>query len=321
MSQTQINATLLLCRLLEQSKPEANGAGLLSADLGGGAHDLIRERLLVIGPSLSYVTCPECGVATARVLREIGREQILLYCDECGELATGIELRRTYKVHFATFIRQLMIGLETLPSAVKEIELERIWRLGTTEHVRGKPQTWYFARHLHNHNLARRLLEQIREDKASSSAKILTTSETPVPEGSPLVGFDVINLGAAGRISQSKFQFFTDRMSSSTGPVVQEPRDRTTLRFVRTQGLARVDAIDYRLAPSEKAILLALIDDYDHTMDLESLRVACKSQSVSFSPSKVFERHPEVYKVFLMYQSFDNAYILQIPNEDRDWLT
>jgi hypothetical protein len=35
----------------------------------------------------------------------------------------------------------------------------------------------------------------------------------------------------------------------------------------------------------------------------------------------VFERIPVVYKRFIKYQPSDGVYALQIPEEDRDWLT
>jgi hypothetical protein len=35
----------------------------------------------------------------------------------------------------------------------------------------------------------------------------------------------------------------------------------------------------------------------------------------------VFERNPVVYTEFIKYQSGDGVYALQIPEEDRDWLT
>lgn len=320
MSTAQINATHLLCRLLEQSKPEVNGAALLHGDLGPGGAELIRERLLVIGAPLAYVTCPECGIEMARVVRDLGREKVLLYCDECADVETGIELTKTYKVSLPAWIRYLMIGLGTLPSATKEIQPDLIWCLGTTEVIRGKPQTWYFARHLDDYSVARRLLDKIRVDKTEGSARVLTSSATPLPHGSALFGYDVTFIGTVGRLSQSKFQFFPERIAAVNGPVIQEDETRTTLRHVRTRGVARVDGVDYSLSQRQKAILLALIDDFDHKMDLESLRAACGAQAATFSPSKAFERNPVVYRTFITYQSFDAVYVLQIPDEDRGLL-
>src|SRR5487761_2639670 len=99
MSLDQIHATSLLCHLLEQRKPEINGNALLSGENENAGRDLVHERLLVLGPTLSWVTCPECGVELARVDREIGEDQILLRCDECGEVKAGRDLMRTYRVN------------------------------------------------------------------------------------------------------------------------------------------------------------------------------------------------------------------------------
>lgn len=321
MSTAQINATHLLCRLLEQTKPEVNGAALLGGDLGDGGQALLRERLLVIGASLSYVTCPECGVEMARVVREVGGGKILLYCDECGDIKAGRALGQTYKVSLSRVVDQLIHGLGMLPSSVKEIQSETIWRLGVHAPKRGRAVTWYFARHLKNHAIAKRLADQIRQDKASLSAKVLTSSELPLPDGSPLVDFDVTNLSAIGRISQSKFEFFAERISTPASTSAHDTSVGTTLRYVAKEGIARVDGVDYKLAPRQKAILLALLTDYDHSMDLDSLRTACRSQADTFSPSKAFELNPEVYKAFITYQPYEEVYVLQLPHEDRDWLT
>ena len=51
MSQTQVDATALLCRLLERDKPEINGQALV-ADHAHAATHLLRERLLVLGRAL-----------------------------------------------------------------------------------------------------------------------------------------------------------------------------------------------------------------------------------------------------------------------------
>ena len=321
MSLAQISATSVLCQLLEREKPEVNGMTLLGGEYGDAGRDLLRERLLVVGASLPHVTCPECGVELARVVRELAHGNILLYCDECGEVSSPRSLQETYKVSLPKFIDRLMLGLGTTPSAKKEVASEVAWRIGVTELARGKPLTWYFARHLHDHKAAQRLVETIRQDQAHKSAKVLTSSALPLPEGSPLIGFDVVHLGDVARISQSKFEFFSDRMAVPVSLPVDDIQFQTTLRLVRTDGKARVDGIDYALEPRQKDLLLALIDDFDREMDRDALRTACRSQADPFSPSKVFDRNPVVYKRFIKYQSSDGVYALQISEEDRDWLT
>ena len=52
MSLSQINATTVLCHLLERQKPEVNGMTLLGGEYGEAGRDLLRERLLVVGASL-----------------------------------------------------------------------------------------------------------------------------------------------------------------------------------------------------------------------------------------------------------------------------
>ncbi|PIT80148.1 TFIIB-type zinc ribbon-containing protein [Limnohabitans sp. 15K] len=321
MSLAQISATSVLCQLLEREKPEVNGMTLLGGEYGNAGRDLLRERLLVVGASLSHVTCPECGVELARVVRDLAHENILLSCDECGEVNSPRSLQETYKVSLPKFIDRLMLGLGIQPNVKKEVATEVAWRIGVTEPVRGKPLTWYFARHLHDHRVAQRLVETIKQDQAHKSAKVLTSSALPLPEGSPLSDFDVVHLSDVARISQSKFEFFSDRMTVPVAAPVEDPKFRTTLRLVRTESKARVDGVDYALEPRQKDLLLALMDDFDREMDRDALRTACRSQADSFSPSKVFERIPVVYKQFIKYQSGDGVYALQIPEEDRDWLT
>ena len=321
MSLAQISATSVLCQLLEREKPEVNGMTLLGGEYGNAGRDLLRERLLVVGASLSHVTCPECGVELARVVRDLAHENILLSCDECGEVNSPKSLQETYKVSLPKFIDRLMLGLGTQPSAKKEVATEIAWRIGVTEPVRGKPLTWYFARHLHDHRVAQRLVETIRQDQAHKSAKVLTSSALPLPEGSPLMGFDVVYLSDVARISQSKFEFFNDRMTVPFAAPVEDSQFQTTLRQVRTEGKARVDGVDYALEPRQKDLLLALMDDFDREMDRDALRTACQSQADPFSPIKVFDRNKVVYKQFIKYQSGDGVYALQIPEEDRDWLT
>ena len=321
MSLTQISATAVLCQLLEQEKSEINGHSLLAGEDGHAGRDLLRERLLVMGSSLSYVTCPECGIESARVVRELAHESILLYCDECGDVNGPRTLQETYRVSLSKFIDRLMLGLGTSPSTKKEVQPDFGWRLGITEPSRGKPLTWYFARHLHDPKVAHRLVETIRQDQAHKSARIITSSELPLPDGSPLFGFDVVHLGSIARISQSKFEFFSERAGL---PVMVNPDEilyQNTLRFVRTTGKAVIDGVEHFLEPRQKNILLALIESRHHEMGNAQLRDACGSQADTFSPRKVFDRNTQVYSRFIKYQSGDGVYALQISEEDHDWLT
>lgn len=320
MSTAQINATQLLCRLLEQSRPEVNGAALLGDNLGPGGTGLIRERLLVIGAPLTYVTCPECGIETARVVRDVGRDQILLYCDECGDVEAGRELQQTYRVSLSTVVRYLMIGLGVLPSGVKKIQPEISWRLGLHEPKRGKPVIWYFARNLKNHAVAKRVADQIRQDKASLSAKILTSSELPLAEGSPLAGYDLVNLWSAGRLSQNRFLFFDERATQAAAVPSDEVLPTTSLLFVREKGWAFIDGVKFVLEGMQQKILLCLIDAHAHRLEGNEIGARCESASFPFKPVKYFGRNKEVYSAFIKWDAGDKVYELVIPPEDSDWL-
>jgi predicted RNA-binding Zn-ribbon protein involved in translation (DUF1610 family) len=315
VSTAQVHATALLCRLLELTKPQVNGAALLGGEFGEGGVELIHERLLTLGTPLNYVTCSDCGIEMARVVN-----QILMYCDECGEVQTGRELQQTYTVSLSRLVDRLAASLQLPAASAKVIDHEFSWRLGVQEPQRGKAQTWYFARHLDDHAVATRLRDQIKNDQALRSCKIITSTAVPLPGGSPLADFTLMNLASIARLSQSRFEFFSGRMADHVAVSDVDTPFQTTLRLVRTEGKARVDSIDYELEPRQKYLLLALMEDFDHEMDRDALRTACRSQADPFSPSKVFERNQVVYKQFIKYQSGDGVYALQIPEEDRDWL-
>ena len=142
MSLAQINATFLLCHLLEQRKPEINGHELLGGEVGDAGRELLRERLLVIGRPLTWVTCAECGVALARVVRDTGSDQVLLRCDECGDVDASRSLTQTHKVSVSKVVDRLAISLNLPSSSRKAIVKERAWRIGSTEPARAKPVTW-----------------------------------------------------------------------------------------------------------------------------------------------------------------------------------
>ena len=315
MSGKLVNATGLLCRLLEQSKPTINGAALLGGEFGEGGHELVRERLLVLGPALSYVTCPDCGIEMARVVRSVGVDQVLLYCDECGEVDADRALLQTYTVSLSRFIDRLVSSLELSPSNRKAIDNDISWRLGVQEHKRGKAQTWYFARHLSDHTVARHLLDQIRSDNAAQSAKIITSTDVPLPDGSPLVGYDIKNLAAIARMSQNVFLFFDDRAEVTVAQPEEEPAPVTSLRHVRHKGWAYVDGVKYELEGMQQKILLALMDAHAHRLEGKVIADRCGSDAFPFQPAKYFGRNNEVYKAFVRYVPGDKVYELIVGNE------
>lgn len=318
MSGKLVNATGVLCRLLEQSKPTINGAALLGGEFGEGGHELVRERLLVLGPALSYVTCPDCGIEMARVVRFVGVDQVLLYCDECGEVDADRALLQTYTVSLSRFIDRMVSSLELTPSNRKAIDNDISWRLGVHEHKRGKAQTWYFARHLNDHTVARHLLDQIRSDNAAQSAKIITSTDVPLPDGSPLVGYDIKNLAAIARMSQNVFLFFDDRAEVTVAQPEEEPAPVTSLRHVRHKGWAYVDGVKYELEGMQQKILLALMDAHAHRLEGKVIADRCGSDAFPFQPAKYFGRNNEVYKAFVRYVPGDKVYELIIHPEDAD---
>lgn len=318
MSGKLVNATGVLCRLLEQSKPTINGAALLGGEFGEGGHELVRERLLVLGPALSYVTCPDCGIEMARVVRSVGVDQVLLYCDECGEVDADRALLQTYTVSLSRFIDRMVSSLELTPSNRKAIDNDISWRLGVHEHKRGKAQTWYFARHLNDHTVARHLLDQIRSDNAAQSAKIITSTDVPLPDGSPLVGYDIKNLAAIARMSQNVFLFFDDRAEVTVAQPEEEPAPVTSLRHVRHKGWAYVDGEKYELEGMQQKILLALMDAHAHRLEGKVIADRCGSDAFPFQPAKYFGRNNEVYKAFVRYVPGDKVYELIIHPEDAD---
>lgn len=318
MSGKLVNATEVLCRLLEQSKPTINGAALLGGEFGEGGHELVRERLLVLGPALSYVTCPDCGIEMARVVRSVGVDQVLLYCDECGEVDADRALLQTYTVSLSRFIDRMVSSLELTPSNRKAIDNDISWRLGVQEHKRGKAQTWYFARHLNDHTVARHLLDQIRSDNAAQSAKIITSTDVPLPDGSPLVGYDIKNLAAIARMSQNVFLFFDDRAEVTVAQPEEEPAPVTSLRHVRHKGWAYVDGEKYELEGMQQKILLALMDAHAHRLEGKVIADRCGSDAFPFQPAKYFGRNNEVYKAFVRYVPGDKVYELIIHPEDAD---
>ena len=318
MSGKLVNATEVLCRLLEQSKPTINGAALLGGEFGEGGHELVRERLLVLGPALSYLTCPDCGIEMARVVRFVGVDQVLLYCDECGEVDADRALLQTYTVSLSRFIDRMVSSLELTPSNRKAIDNDISWRLGVHEHKRGKAQTWYFARHLNDHTVARHLLDQIRSDNAAQSAKIITSTDVPLPDGSPLVGYDIKNLAAIARMSQNVFLFFDDRAEVTVIQPEEETEPVTSLRHVRHKAWAYVDGVKYELEGMQQKILLALMDAHAHRLEGKVIADRCGSDAFPFQPAKYFGRNNEVYKAFVRYVPGDKVYELIIHPEDAD---
>ena len=311
MSQAQINSTQVLCRLLELDKPQISGQALHDHSKDGAQH-LIRERMLVHGPSSQWINCPECGVELARVVRDVSVDDVLLQCPECDDVTAPKHYSHNHKVSFTKLVSNLATGLNLNNLACKVIDHEQIWRLGVLQSGRSKPTTWYFARQLYKPSVAERLREQIRLEKTAETSVVLTSSDLPLPSESPIFGLDIRNLGMNARISQSRFEFF-DTEASSAAQIMVDATPDTTLKYVESDSCVWIDGVKHMLEPRQKLILLALMNDLDHEMDKEALRIKCNSQSQEFTPSKEFDRNKVVYKKFIHYLRFDMRYQLQVP--------
>lgn len=315
MSQAQINSTQVLCRLLEMDRPQINGQALFGQSRDAATH-LIRERMLVLGTSNQWINCPECGVELARVVRELSCDEILLMCPECVDVKAPKHYSTNHKVSFPKLVNNLSTGLGLGGAGHKVIDHEQIWRLGTTQTGRAKRVTWYFARQLYKPSVADKLREQIRLERTTDSSIVLTSTDLPLPAASPIEGFDVRYLGMSARISQSRFEFFDDGVSTAT-QVMQEATPTTTLKYVESQSCVWIEGVKLDLEPRQRLIILALLEDLDNEMDKDALQRKCGSQSQSFSPSKEFERNKVVYKRFIRYLRDDERYQLLVPLEDR----
>lgn len=323
MSQKQIDATALLCRLLERSQAEITGSLLREIEQKSASELLLRERILVSSNPLDWITCPECNIETARVVRETSVDQILLLCPECEDFEVPRYHREIHKVSIQKFIRRLLNGLNLSINGMKQIEPDHLWRLGSTEEKRGKALTWYFARRLYRPEIAHHLCNQIILEKTMQSCIILTSSEVPLPAGSMLAEFDVRPLFTVGRIGSSTFEFYRDRLNTHGAQILEEAIPGTTLRYVKNNRKVYINGSEYLLEPIQQRILLALIDDRDHEMNKEAIKSACGSESGHFSPSKAFDRNDDtklVYRTFIKFLSEDDCYSLIIPEEDHNSL-
>jgi hypothetical protein len=324
MSQTQIKATALLCRMLESSAREISGPQLTDQGNQDALVLLRREHLIGFGEPLNWLQCPECGDDMARVVRELPGDKVLLLCGgDCEDFEVPRSVRQSTVVNVERVVGHLAMGLGIHRQQVECLVPEVAWRIGVVEERRAKTVTWYFARHLNRDITAHKLLTHLASHRADRSARILTSSSVSLPAHSLLAQYEVIHFPDLMRLSQSRFEFFADRvMEPAAVYQVNEPAtDRgTTLRCVRTERKAYIDGVAYPLEAMQANILLALIDDFDHRMEGNALRDTCGSDAERFSPIKFFGRNQLVYKTFIRYIFGDKEYALIIPDGDRDWL-
>ena len=319
MTTKLIHATSILCQLLEKSNPTINGSSLLEGEFAAIGHELVRERLLTRASALSYVTCPDCGIELARYVQRFKNDRVLLHCGECGEVDVQHTLLQTYKVSLPSVIDRLIISFGFSKSNCMIIDRDISWRLGIREYKYGKAMTWYFARHLNDHSVARRLLDQIHADNAANSSKVITSTELPLLPGSLLTDFNVQNLSSICRLSQNRFIFFNSRVEILK-PLPEESTLITSLRHVREKSLVYVKGVKYKLQPMQKKILICFMEAYAHRLELNQIKDQCGSQASDFRLARQFSRIEEVQQTFIRYLRSDDVYELIIPPEDRDWL-
>jgi hypothetical protein len=324
MSQTQIEATALLCRMLESAAKEISG--LLLSDPGNqdALAQLRREHLVVFGERLNWLQCPECRDDMARVVRELPGDKVLLLCGgDCEDFEAPRSVCQTSVVNTERAVGHLAAGLDLNRHQIECLVPDLAWRMGLIEERRRKPVTWYFARHLNRDITAQKLLIHLSGHRADRSARILTSSPVPLPASSPLAQHEVVHLADLMRVSQNRFECFANRVMEPAAvyQVHDSTTDRgTTLRYVRSERNAYIDGVAYPLEAMQANILLALIEDFDHRMEGSALRDACGSDAERFAPIKFFGRNPLVYKTFISYIFGDKEYALIIPDGDRDWL-
>jgi len=325
MSQTQIEATALLCRMLESTAKEISGPLLSDPGNQDALAQLRREHLVGFGEPLNWLQCPECRDDMARVVRELPGDKVLLLCGgDCEDFEAPRSVCQTTVVNVERVVGHLAAGLNLNRHQIECLVPDLAWRIGLFEERRGKPVTWYFARHLNRDTTAQKLLIHLSGHRADRSARILTSSPVPLPASSPLAQYEVVHLADLMRVSQNRFEFFANRVMEPAA--VYQVHDLatdqgTTLRYVRSERNAYIDGVAYPLEAMQANILLALIDDFDHRMEGSALRDACGSSARNFRPVKQFDRNKLVYETFIRYIPGDKEYELVIPANDLAWIS
>ncbi len=322
----QIFTTEFLCRLLEKDTGSIYGQQLFEGNSATAGQWLLNAKLLSKHKSLESISCPECQSEWAEVEDGVSNEHISVYCPDCLRFDAPTYLRDVYQLDIRAVLIKLLGGLGLSVMGLKAIGINSdihktsCWYLGTSLNKSNQTIMWYFARQLYQPAVSLSLLEQIKHDQATRSAVILTSSNLPLPAGSVLTGFDVRHLSSVAQIERHSFSFFTNLDIDRGQQILDEAKPTRTLRYVKTQGLVFFDGVATKLEPRQRNLLIALIEDRDHEMDLAQLRDKTSSIDEKFSPSKVFARANHIYKAFIRYQKDNGHYALIIPDEDKDWL-
>ena len=181
----------------------------------------------------------------ARVVRELPGDMVLLPCGgDCEDFEAPRSVCQTTVVNTERVVGHLATGLDLNRHQVECLVPDFVWRMGLVEERRGKPVTWYFARHLNRDNTAQKLLVHLTGHRADRSASILTSSSVPLPASSQLAQYEVVHLAEVMRVSQNRFEFFANRIMEPAAmyQVRDSATDRgTTLRYVRSERNAYID--------------------------------------------------------------------------------
>lgn len=163
MSAALIEATALMCRLLEFSEQQINGKAVFEGEWSSAAKTLMEVGLLIKDYDLPSATCYDCWMELARVVDDppksyaVCEGQVLQMCSECGPIVAPAYVRQMYRLALPRLIIKLLVGLDFSPNGMKAIDKDtfaderawQLWRLGTSTVKRGKGVTWYFGRQLH----------------------------------------------------------------------------------------------------------------------------------------------------------------------------
>jgi len=104
MSTAQIEATALLCRLLDFHEQRVNGKMVFEGEWSTAAQTLMEAGLLIKDEALSSATCYDCWVELARVVEDppksyaVAEGEVLQMCPECGPVVGPAYIRRTYRL-------------------------------------------------------------------------------------------------------------------------------------------------------------------------------------------------------------------------------
>jgi len=117
MSTAQIEATALMCRLLDFPEQQINGKAVFEGEWSSAANTLMEAGLLAKDDDLPSATCYDCWIELARVVDDppksyaVREDQVLQMCPECGPIVAPAYVRRMYRLALPRLITKLLVGL------------------------------------------------------------------------------------------------------------------------------------------------------------------------------------------------------------------